>query len=196
MARLPWPRARQRRSRRGDQNRLGQQPAERVMAPADWAGLVVVRRRGRSPVHAGTTRRRRDRIGLRSEDRRTCVDTSRRGAFLGIECRRRVRARHLTSTAVASIHSVRREFSTRSTSVTVACCGRVMRQPTRARRFRTGASRARHSRWVTSWLLRLPDRWRPTTLRLATCDGSAPKVDGATAPRTQQPSTESSRSCS
>ena len=56
---------------------------------ADRSRLVVVRRRRRSPLHAGAARRGRDRRLLQRQHRRAGVAAPRRGALLGVERRRR-----------------------------------------------------------------------------------------------------------
>ena len=88
MARLPRTGARQHRSRRADRNRLVSHAADRAVAPADWAGLVILRGRGRPLFHAGTARRRRGGLCLQPEDRRAALETHRQDAVLGIQCRR------------------------------------------------------------------------------------------------------------
>ena len=66
--------------------------ARRDVAAADRPGLVVVRGRRRSSLHAGTARRRRDRRLLQGEHRRAGLAAPRRRALLRVEWRRRVRA--------------------------------------------------------------------------------------------------------
>ena len=55
------------------------------MASSDRSGLVLVRGPRRSDLHAGTARRRRDRVRLQDEHWRTGVAASRSGQVLGVE---------------------------------------------------------------------------------------------------------------
>ena len=93
VARVPWTRTRRSGPGREDRQRLVCLSADRTVAPADWPGLVVVCRRRRSHLHAGTARRRRDRRVLSAEHRRARVAASRCRALLRVERWRRP-ARH------------------------------------------------------------------------------------------------------
>ena len=81
MARLPRTRARRRRSRRAHRHRLVGVAARRDVAPADRAGLVVVRRARRPHLHAGTAWRRRDRRRYTCRRASRCGDIATRSRF-------------------------------------------------------------------------------------------------------------------
>ena len=73
---------RQQRSWRAHRDRLVRVAAGPDVAPADRAGLVVLRGPRRPPLHPGATRRRRGRRLLRHDHGRAGVASPRRGPFL------------------------------------------------------------------------------------------------------------------
>ena len=93
VAGLPRAGPRRDRARHPHRDRLERDAPGRAVAPRRRAGLVVVRRRRQSRLHAGAARRGRGGRVLRRVDRRAGVAPSRPRALLGIE-RRRGPARH------------------------------------------------------------------------------------------------------
>ena len=118
------------------------------VAPAGRTRLVVVRRAGQSRLHAGTARRRRDRVLLRPRPpARQCGGTATRHAF-GSRTAAPARAARRRSATAASTRSARRHRQRARRADRRASCGRATPARTPAQRCRAGASRARRS-WST-----------------------------------------------